>query len=188
MGDAPNRLTKTQLLTDRIRKDMLILMYRLVDSTSGLKKKHSARARQIEFLELLSALDLAKLGYFVKALGLGYAQDMEAQPENIPENNLRERVCVFEDKSLRHGPFFAWAAIAGTEKARRWSRIVMLEGLNELAAYERGQCRAYASLQSVVWTLFCKKADCDMVDSWAVMREMIDGERDPDPGKAERSL
>lgn len=158
-------------------------MYQLVDSTSGLKKKQSIRARQIEFLEMLSPLELAKLGYFVKALGLGYAQDMELQPERIPENNMRERICVFEDKTLRYGPYFAWASIAGTDKARRWSRIVMLEGLNELGEFEKGQCRAYSSLQSVVWALFCKKADCAMADSWTIMREMIDGEGVTDSGK-----
>jgi hypothetical protein len=153
-------------------------MYQLVDATSGLKKKHSIRARQIEFLEMLSPLELAKLGYFVKALGLGYAQYMKLQPERIPDHSIRERICVFEDKVLRYGPYFAWAVIAGTGKSRRWGRIVMLEGLNDMEAFESGQCLAYASLQSVVWKLFCKRADCDLADSWSIMREMIEGETD----------
>lgn len=181
---ASARPTKPQRFTDRIKRDVLVLMYQLVDSTSGLKRKHSIRASQVDFLELLSALELAKLAYFVKALGLGYAQDMEARPERIPEGGMRERMCIFEDNTLRYGPYFTWAMIGGTEKARRWARILMLEGLNELEAFEKGQCRAHASLQSVVWKLFCKKADCDMIDSWDRMREMIDGESDSDPNKS----
>jgi len=59
----------------------------------------------------------------------------------------------------------------------------MLEGLNELEAFERGQCRAYASLQSVVWRLFCKRADCGLAESWEVMREMIHAETSSEPKK-----
>lgn len=162
---------------------MLLLMYQLVDSTSGLKKKHSVRKSQIEFLEMLSPLELAKLGCFVKALGLGYAQHMELRHECISDHSIRERICVFEDKVLRYGPYFAWAIIAGTGKSRRWGRIVMLEGLNDMEAFEKGQCQAYASLQSVVWKLFCKRAECDLADSWTVMREMIEGETDLDSDK-----
>lgn len=179
-----NNLSETGQPTDRIKKDTLLIMFQLVDHASGLKKKHSIRTRQIEFLEILSALELARLGYFVKTLGLGYAQHMDLLPDRIPVRSIRERICVFEDKVLQYGPYFAWAAIAGTERARRWCRIIMLEGLNDMKAFERGQCLAYASLQSVVWKLFCKRADCDLADSWAVMREVIDGETSSEPKQA----
>jgi hypothetical protein len=172
--------SKPQLRMARIKKDVLLLMYQMVDSTAGLKKKHSVRTRQIEYLEMLTPLELAKLGCFVKALGLGYSKHMELQPDPIKDRFTRERICVFEDKVLRYGPFFAWATIAGTERARRWGRIIMLDGLNDLHDFERGQSMAYASLQSVVWNLFCKRAECNLADSWAIMKEMIDGQMDFD--------
>ncbi len=34
--------------------------------------------------------------------------------------------------------------------------------------------RSYASLQSVVWHVFCRKVDCTMADSWNVAREMVE--------------
>ena len=188
MGDAGGLQSditqnKPEHPANRLKADMLLLMYQLVDSTSGLKKKHSIRASQVEFLEMLSPLELAKLGYFVKALGLGYAQHMELQHECVSDHSIRERICVFEDKVLRYGPCLAWALIAGTEKSLGWGRIVMLEGLNDMEAFEKGQCEAYASLQSVVWKMFCKRAECDLADSWAIMRDMIEGETETDPDK-----
>jgi hypothetical protein len=170
--------SKPLFAADRIKTDTLLLLYQLVDVSAGFKKKHSIRASQVEFLEMSTTLELAKIGYLVKALGLGYEQHLKLQPERMPDYSIRERVCVFEDKVLRHGPDFAWAVIAGTAKARTWAREVMDEGLKDMEDFEKGHREAYAGLQSVVWKFFCSQARCDMANSWDKMREMIERETD----------
>jgi hypothetical protein len=167
-------LSRLALRTEKIKREALLLMYQMVDSTAGLRRKHSIRTRQIEFLETLSPMELATLGCFVKALGLGYSEHMKLQPKPTIEGHIRERMCVLEDKVLRYGPFFAWATVAGTQRSRRWARIAMLEGLNDMEAFERGQSMAYASLQSVVWNVFCKKAECDLADSWNIIQDIVE--------------
>lgn len=159
---------------ERIKRDALLLLYEMVDSTAGLKRKNSIREREIEFLAMLSPMDLAKLGYFVKALGLGYAQHISLQPCAVADCHVREHMCVFEDSVLRYGPFFALAVVAGTPEARGWAHKVMLEGLEDMEAFETTQTMAFASLQSVVWHLFCRKVECDLEDSWAIMGEVIE--------------
>ena len=158
---------------EAMKRDSTKCLYQLVDSTAGLKKVHSTRARQLEFLEMLEPIELAKLAFLVKALGVGYSKNLKNRSKPMNESSIREHVCVFEDKVLRYGPIFAWARVAGTESARRWARSAMLEGLKELESYERGHLTAYASLQSVVWRVFCKKAECEIADSWIVARVMI---------------
>jgi hypothetical protein len=167
-------LTKVTLRMERIKRDALRLLYQMVDSTVGLKSKHAIRATQTEFLDMLDPTELATLGCFLRALSLGYGENMKLQSEAMNDSRIRERLCVFEDKVLRYGPFFAWATIAGSQRARRWARIMMLEGLNDMEAFERGHSMAYASLQSVLWKLFCKKAECDLADSWAISRDFVE--------------
>lgn len=169
---------KQQFHTDRIRKDMLLLMYQLVDSTAGWKKKDSIRMSQIEFLEMLSTLELATLAYFIEALSLGYARYIGLQPDRMTEQCMLEHICVFKDKALQYGPFFVWAAMAGTEKALMWSRVSMQEGISDMQAFERGESLVYASLQSAVWKLFCKRAGCNLADIWTVMKGVIDRQLD----------
>jgi hypothetical protein len=154
-------------------------MYQLVDSTAGWKKKDSIRMSQMEFLEMLNPLELATFAYFIEALGLGYARYMELQPDRMTDQCIQEHVCVFKDKALQYGPFFVWAVIAGTEKARMWSRVAMQEGINNMQAFERGESLVYASLQSAVWKLFCKRAGCNLADIWTVMKSVIDRQLDP---------
>jgi hypothetical protein len=47
--------------------------------------------------------------------------------------------------------------------------------------YELGNIMAYASLQSVVWKVFCRKRGCLMVDRWieakAAVEEVMAGFR-----------
>jgi hypothetical protein len=43
-----------------------------------------------------------------------------------------------------------------------------------MEAFERGQSMAYASLQSVVWNVFCKKAECDLADSWNIIQDIVE--------------
>lgn len=171
--------SKQKLHEERIKKDMLLLMYQLVDSTAGWRKKDSIRASQMEFLETLSTLELATLAYFIEALGLGYARYLELQPDQITDQCIQEHICVFKDKALQYGPFFVWATIAGTEEARIWSQIAMQEGLNDMQAYERGEPLLFASLQSAVWKLFCERAGCNLPDIWTVMKDVIDNQTLP---------
>lgn len=173
---------KPLFAADRIKTDTLLLLYQLVDASAGFKNKHSIRASQVGFLETSTTLELAKIGYLVKALGLGYEQHMKLQPERMPDYSIRERVCVFEDKVLRYGPDFAWAVVAGTAKARAWACDVMDEGMKDMEDFEKGHREAYAGLQSVVWRFFCSQAQCDMADSWDKMRAMIEGETDKNRG------
>ncbi|PVH87171.1 hypothetical protein DL98DRAFT_510030 [Cadophora sp. DSE1049] len=88
---------------------------------------------------------------------------------------IRECMCVFEDLIQKYGPAFACAYIEGSnDRLRRpdlWARSKMQNGLDNMNAYEMGYTMSYASLQSVVWRVFCKKIDCSLQDSWNVARE-----------------
>ena len=88
---------------------------------------------------------------------------------------IRECMCVFEDLVQKYGPAFAYAYIEGSnDRMRRpdfWARSKMQNGLDNMNAYEMGYTMSYASLQSVVWRVFCKKVDCSLQDSWNVARE-----------------
>jgi hypothetical protein len=158
------------------KKDALCLIYQLADCTVGMKNKHTVRARQIEFLEELDKLELATLSWFVKALGLGYRR-MSSTAHGVANEGLaRECMCVFEDKVLRYGPFLAWAAVAGPPEAHQWFSLVLQQGLNDLRAFEGGIVVAYSSLQSVLWLLFCRKAQCNLGDGWPMVLQIIEQE------------
>lgn len=43
-------------------------------------------------------------------------------------------------------------------------------------AYELGYTMAYASLQSVVWRVFCRKTNCALQDSWNEARKLVESE------------
>ncbi len=43
-------------------------------------------------------------------------------------------------------------------------------------AFELGYTMAFASLQSVVWRIFCKKANCSLQESWTSAKEMVEAE------------
>jgi len=43
-------------------------------------------------------------------------------------------------------------------------------------AFELGYTMSFASLQSVVWRVFCKKASCSLQDSWVPAKELIEAE------------
>jgi hypothetical protein len=43
-------------------------------------------------------------------------------------------------------------------------------------AFELGYTMAFASLQSVVWRIFCKKANCSLQESWTSAKETVEAE------------
>ncbi len=85
-------------------------------------------------------------------------------------------MCVFEDLVQQHGPFYAWAYIQGSGTS--WARAVaaMEQGLANMDAFELGHTMSYASLQSVVWKLFCRKKGCDLGRSWREAKELVENE------------
>ncbi|KAK0104480.1 hypothetical protein ONS95_004769 [Cadophora gregata] len=93
---------------------------------------------------------------------------------------IRECMCVFEDLVQKYGPAFAYAYIEGSnDQLKRpdlWARLKMQHGLDNMNAYEMGYTMSYASLQSVVWKVFCKKIDCSLQDSWTVARERAEAQ------------
>ncbi|PBP17258.1 putative integral membrane protein duf125 [Diplocarpon rosae] len=93
------------------------------------------------------------------------------------DNWIRECMCVFEDLIQRYGPYYAYAYFEGSNSSRRgdlWARSLLQNGLDNMNAYEMGYTMAYASLQSVVWRVFCRKVDCNLQNSWQVAKEMIE--------------
>lgn len=96
------------------------------------------------------------------------------------DNWVRECMCVFEDLVQRYGPYFAWAYLDGSpDRVRRpdlWARSMLQEGLDNMNAFELGYTMSYASLQSVVWKVFCKKESCSKAESWAMAKESVESE------------
>ena len=43
-------------------------------------------------------------------------------------------------------------------------------------AFELGYTMSYASLQSVVWKVFCRKAACSLQDSWNEAKRLVESE------------
>ncbi|KAJ5047311.1 uncharacterized protein L3040_003140 [Drepanopeziza brunnea f. sp. 'multigermtubi'] len=91
---------------------------------------------------------------------------------------LQECMCVFEDLVQRYGPYFAYAFLEKSRDAPRrpdlWTRSMLQQGLDNMNAFEMGYTMSYASLQSVVWRKFCKKANCTLEDSWRTAQEMVE--------------
>jgi len=56
------------------------------------------------------------------------------------------------------------------------SRSELNQGLDDMNAFELGYTMSFASLQSVVWRMFCKKASCSLQHSWGPAKEMIEAE------------
>ena len=90
---------------------------------------------------------------------------------------IRECMCVFEDRVQRYGPFFAYAYVEGFSMSRRpdvWTRAELQKGLDDMNDFELGYTMSFASLQSVVWRVLCRKADCSLAESWHVAKTMIE--------------
>ncbi|KAH8592503.1 hypothetical protein B0O99DRAFT_743675 [Bisporella sp. PMI_857] len=162
------RLQKTLML----KNAGLQLLYEIADCTAGLRA-----GRQLEFLMELDTVELAVLGTLVNILSNGYA-DLVQPLSGVAEGRKIERACVFEDKLLRYGPFFASAAVGGlntTELDHQWVNEVIERGLIDLKDFETGASnKLEPSMQSKLWSIFCQKAGCSNIDRWLVASELID--------------
>jgi hypothetical protein len=169
-------ISKPELLkrVEKFKKDAFSLMYRLADCTAGLEYPHHIRAQQSEFFQkVLTASELAKLGCMVRIFGMGHF--LISQNKGIRDDDyVRESTCIFEDRVLRFGPHFAWAYLTEYRNSSRWAKKEMQIGLDNMEAFESGQFMAYASLQSVVWHCFCKKANCSLYDSWDTAKGIVE--------------
>ena len=56
------------------------------------------------------------------------------------------------------------------------NRGELRRGLDDMNAFELGYTMAFASLQSVVWRILCKKANCSLQESWTSAKEMVEAE------------
>lgn len=169
------------LCAERYKRDALQILYGMADSTAALSDTniHAIRAHQRSFLESLSTTQLAVLGVFSRILGLNYFRLIKSNHPDKPSDAFRDREIVFEDRVLRYGPFFAWATTVVEERGsaiRAWSDEVMAQVLADMEAFETGRSQGYASLQSVLWKLFCGRRGCDMFDSWWEAMEIVENE------------
>jgi hypothetical protein len=48
--------------------------------------------------------------------------------------------------------------------------------MDDMNAFELGHTMSYASLQSVVWRVFCRKAACALQDGWNEARKLVEVE------------
>jgi hypothetical protein len=99
--------------------------------------------------------------------------------DNVMSNHwIRECMCVFEDLVQRYGPYFAWAYLEGSSdtvrKPHLWARKKIQEGLDNMNAFEMGYTMSFASLQSVVWKVFCRKRNLGIARSWTLAKEMVE--------------
>lgn len=164
---------------ERFKRDALYILYGMADSTAVVSETniHAIRAHQRLYLESLTTTQLAILGVFVRVLGLGYFRLTRCNHPNKTSDSIRDGWIVFEDRILRYGPFFAWATVIRTEGViRDWSDEMIAQALADMEAFETGRVKGYASLQSVLWRLFCTRKECNMFDSWDEAREVVETE------------
>lgn len=93
-----------------------------------------------------------------------------------------ERSCVYREAILKHGPYFIWASVCGSEKEKKWVEDVMSEGFETLKKYENGDemgGKAQPGLQTYVMNCLCKKAGCVKEWGWdEVMKHVSEEVRD----------
>lgn len=80
---------------------------------------------------------------------------------------------------MKIGPYFAYVFLAGSRNHHRpdlWAKSELQQGLDEMNEYELGNIMSYASLQSVVWKVFCRKRGCTMQDRWTEARALVEEE------------
>jgi hypothetical protein len=166
------------ILVERFKRDALQVLFGLADSTAAVSNAdiHAVRAHQCSFLESLSTTKLAVLGVFTRVLGLGFSRLTESSHPNKTTDSIHDRWIVFEDRILRYGPFFAWAVVQTSGAIHEWSNAVIFEALADMEAFETGKTQGYASLQSVLWKLFCARKECNMFDSWEEARLTVEME------------
>ena len=180
--DLPNpNVPKSEMFIriERFKKDALRLLYGMADITATSHGIHQVRGQQCTYLESLTTAELAILGIFVRILGIGYFRLTKINHPKQTSDSIRDCWIVFEDRVLRYGPFFAYASTVTTHTERaiqNWSAEVITQALKDMEAFETGRVEGYASLQSVLWKLFCARAECDLFDSWDVAKDAVEEE------------
>lgn len=167
-----------------LKKNGLLLLFKLSDSIVGLVGTDEVRSKQSQFLESLSETELAILISTVEILGVGFKNCLSFQAkkneEPIDDHTLAETTCVFQDKVQRFGPYFACAYLHGTmNEARRpdiWVWEEIEQGIEDLRSFELGYAMAYASLQSVGWKVFSQKMGCILANVWVEAKKLIEVE------------
>jgi hypothetical protein len=161
----------------KFKRDALHILFSMADVTSAIHFSdiHVIRAKQCAYLESLTTSQLALLGVCVRMLGLGYFRLTKSTHPHKTSDSIRDRWIVFEDRILRYGPFFAYATVVQAEGAiREWSEEAMTQALADMEAFETGRRVGYASLQSVLWKLFCVRKECDIFDSWEEAKDAVE--------------
>lgn len=89
-------------------------------------------------------------------------------------------MCVFEDLIQRFGPHFPYIFLKeGKDRLldpQPWARHMLQDGLDNMNAFELGYTMSFASLQSVVWNVFCRKEKCTPADRWVMAKEVVENE------------
>jgi hypothetical protein len=162
---------------ERFIREGLNLLFGIADSTAKFKNIHIIRAYQRTFLESLPVTELAILGILVRVLGMAYFRNAKKADGGKANDSIRDKWIVFEDRLLRSGPFLAYATSSTTPAERTiqdWSEEVIAQGLKDMEDFETGRCEGYASLQSVLWKLFCAREECDIFNSWEIAKELVE--------------
>ena len=144
------------------KRNAIHLLYGMADGIAAVSGAglHAIRAYQCSHFVSLTTTELAVLGVFTQILGFGYFRLAKCNHANKPSDSIRDRWIVFEDRVLRHGPFLAWATVVQrTGPIHEWSNEVISDALEDMEGFESGRLRGYASLQSVLWKVFCARKE-----------------------------
>lgn len=55
-------------------------------------------------------------------------------------------------------------------------RAELQQGLDNMNAFELGYTMSFASLQSIVWRIFCRKQNCTLQGGWNEAKELVEQE------------
>jgi hypothetical protein len=144
----------------------------------------SLSEKQLSFMTI--GLYVASRGYlyFRKKRLLDDMASKSLTPSISPEDRGLdfERSCVYREAILRHGPYFIWASVCGSDEEQEWVEAVMAEGFDALNKYESGDQsggKNQAGLQAFVMRCLCEKAGCVKELGWdEVMRHIHEEVRD----------
>lgn len=155
------------------------LLFRIFDARHD--NSQSGRLAQERVIEGMAALELAAVNFLLSTTSIYYSYNAICDCERSIEVQ-REIQSVFRELALRHGPKLIWASLFGTDLEKRRIGKRIEKGLVELRAYETSmgvnvsELIVSRSLQSVLMREFCRKKQCDVVDGWNVIFEVVKDE------------
>ncbi|OTA59303.1 hypothetical protein K449DRAFT_385333 [Hypoxylon sp. EC38] len=183
------RLWYIQLEKKRFEAFDMPIGFRLKDPITNL----GARQAQLEYINSLSAEDLAMIYYLLAAMAQGYYRESE---EWVPSDPIFiERQTVFRECVLRHGTWFTWSHIRGDKSWKNMAYAIIRVALVELTSFEFGmdpedEEETPPSLQSALMDRFGVLYQCEDDSGWApemfkVVRRIVKGTREADEVKGE---